>query len=54
MATFVTAYLVVGLVLVLYVGRMGVRQRRLQQTLDLLQERMRQADEACQSPAKAA
>ena len=54
METFVTAYLVVGLAVVLYVGRMGVRQRRLQQTLDVLQERMQQADEAGQPPAKAA
>jgi hypothetical protein len=54
METFMTAYLAVGLAVVLYVGRLGVRQRLLQQTLDALQERMPQEASGCEPPTKAA
>lgn len=42
MGTFMTAYLAVWLAVVLYVGRMGLRQRLLQQKLNGLEQRMRQ------------
>jgi len=52
MGTFMAAYLAVWLAVVLYVGRMGVRQQNLQRTLDSLQERLPHDD--CESPSKAA
>jgi CcmD family protein len=54
METFMMAYLAVWLAVVLYVGRLGVRQRHLQQTLDALQERMQHEADNSESPAKAA
>jgi CcmD family protein len=54
MGTFMTAYLAVWLAVVLYVGRLGVRQRGLQQTLDALQERMRRDADHYEPPAKSA
>ena len=54
METFMTAYLAVWLAVVLYVGRLGVRQRHLQQSLDALQERMQHEADNSESPAKAA
>jgi CcmD family protein len=53
METFMTAYLAVWLAVVLYVGRLGMMQRRLQQKLDALQERMQQ-EASCEPPAKVA
>lgn len=37
MGTFMAAYLAVWLTVVLYLGRMGVQQRRMQRTLDALE-----------------
>lgn len=54
MGTFMAAYLAVWLAVVLYVGRMGVRQRCLQQTLDALQERMQHEADKREPPAKSA
>ena len=54
METFMTAYLAVWLAVVLYVGRLGVRQRLLQQSLDALQERMQHEADNSESPSKAA
>jgi len=54
METFMTAYLVVWFAVVLYVGRIGLRQRRLQQTLDALEIRTQQLADDCKSPGKAA
>jgi CcmD family protein len=54
MGTFMTAYLAVWLAVVIYVGRLGVRQRRLQQTLDALQQRMQHEADKCEPPAKSA
>ncbi len=48
------AYLAVWFVVVLYVGRLGVRQRLLQQTLDALQERVQQQASDSEPPVKAA
>ena len=45
METFVTAYLALWLAVVLYVGRLGLRQRRLQQMVDALQEHLQR--DAC-------
>lgn len=54
MATFMAAYLAVWLAVVLFVGRLGVRQRRLQQALDTLQERLPDESNQTEPPAKAA
>jgi hypothetical protein len=54
METFMTACLAVWLAVALYAGRLGLRQRLLQQTLDSLQERMQQQTSGCEPPAKAA
>lgn len=54
MQTFITAYLVIWLAMLLYVARIGVRQRRLQQTLDALQRRLNQHAEENTSHSKAA
>ncbi len=40
MGTFMAAYLAVWLAVVLYVGRMGMRQRLLLRTLDALEDRI--------------
>lgn len=54
METFVTAYLIVWLGLLLFVGRMQSRQRRLQSAIDSLESRLsKQADEKS-VPIKAA
>ena len=54
METFMTAYLAVGLLVVAYVGWLGLRQRRLHQALDELQERMQQEANGSESSATAA
>jgi CcmD family protein len=54
MGTFMAAYLAVWLAVVLYVGRMGLRQNRLQRSLDALQDRMRHQAEQREPPAKSA
>ena len=54
MGTFMTAYLAVWLAVVIYVGRMGVRQRGLQRTLEGLQDRMQREADKRQPPAKSA
>ena len=54
MQTFVTAYVAVWLAVMFYVGRMGLRQRRMQQTLDALQARIQQDADDGEQPAKAA
>ena len=54
MGTFMTAYLAVWLAAVLYVGRMGLRQRHLHRTIDALQKRLQHEAEDRESPAKAA
>ena len=45
METFMTAYMAVGLAVMLYVGRMGMRQHRLQQTIEALQAQIEQEAE---------
>lgn len=54
MGTFMTAYMAVWLAVVLFIGRLGVRQRRLQRALDKLQEQLPDESNKTQSPAKAA
>ncbi len=54
METFMTAYVAVWLAVMLYVARMGIRQRRLQQTLDDLQAQIEQDVDSGEPPAKAA
>jgi len=40
MQTFIAAYLAIWLAMLIYVARIGVRQRQLQRTLDALQKRL--------------
>ncbi len=54
MGTFMTAYLVVWLAVVLFVGRLGVRQHRLQRALDALRQQMQHESSHSEPPAKAA
>ncbi len=54
MGTFMTAYLAVWLAVVFYVGWLGLKQRRLQRSLDSLEQRARDEAQARQPPAKAA
>ena len=54
MGTFMAAYLAVWIAVVVYVGRMGVRQHRLQQSLEALQERANHELEKRQTRAKSA
>ncbi len=54
MATFMAACLAVWLGVVLYVGRLGLRQQRLQQDLEALQDRRSAGADARQPPARAA
>lgn len=54
MGTFMTASLAVWLAVVLYVGRLGLRQRRLQLALDSLQDRLQHEASVAEPPAKAA
>lgn len=54
METFAIAYVSVWFGVMLFVARMGMRQRRLQATIDDLQARMNAQTKPCESPAKAA
>ena len=54
METFMTAYVAVWLAVMLYVARMGMRQRRLQQTLDALQAQIEQDIDSGEPSPKAA
>jgi len=54
METFMAAYSAVWLGVVLYLGRMGVRQQQLQRSLDRLQEQMQDRANGSEPPAKAA
>lgn len=54
MGTFVTAYLAVWLVVMLYVLRLGIRQRRLEQNLEALQARLQPTRKAEPSVSRAA
>ncbi len=54
MGTFMMAYLAVWLAVVFYVGRLGVRQHRLQRTLHTLQERIQRDADQRESLAKSA
>lgn len=54
MTTFVTAYLIVWLAMLLYVIRIGARQRRLLETVESLQRRIEQQERDGPTAAKAA
>lgn len=45
MATFVAAYLVIWLAVVLYVARLGAGQRRLQRDLEALKSGLKQRED---------
>ncbi len=50
MGTFVTAYAVVWLAVVLYVARLGAEQRRIRQALEALESRREDEDEQRRVP----
>ena len=54
MTTFVTAYLAVWLAVMMYVVRLGARQRRLEESLQALEARFGGADNREQPSSKAA
>lgn len=54
MGTFVTAYLAAWLAVMLYVLRLGVRQRRLEQSLRALEQRFSPAQDQAESTSEAA
>ena len=54
MTTFMAAYLLVWLAVLVYVGHLGVEQRRLQRSLDTLRDDTPDAVSETETPAKAA
>ena len=54
MGTFVTAYLAVWLAVLLYVVRLGARQRRLERSLRALETRLEEPGRSEEPPSKAA
>ncbi len=54
MTTFVTAYLIVWLAVLLYVVRLGRRQRRLAETIQCLERRIEGQGQERPAAAKAA
>jgi CcmD family protein len=54
METSMMAYFVVWMAVVIYVGRLGVRQRRLQQAMDELQDRVQHRADHARTTSKAA
>lgn len=54
MGTFVTAYLAVWLAVLLYVVRLGARQRRLERSLRALESQLDEPEIPEEPPSKAA
>ncbi len=54
MGTFIMAYLAVWLAVVLYLGRLAIRQHRLQRTVDSLTSQLEQKSDSIQPKSKAA
>ncbi|MCA9139400.1 MAG: CcmD family protein [Planctomycetales bacterium] len=50
METFIAAYAAVWFAVVLYLGRLGMQQRRLQNQIDLIRRTESRASESPQSP----
>lgn len=50
METFISAYLAVWFAVVIFVARMGIRQRQLQDSIESLQKRIGQGPETGTAP----
>ena len=54
MDTWMTANLITWMAVVVYVGRMTLRQRQLEQSISSLQQQLNESVESIERPAKAA